>query len=213
MNEPDPHAVNSSLNPTQRKKMDIGIIEISIGAIAILLFLYHYLTKNFDFWEKRNVLGPKPLPIFGNFKDTSLGKLHPADFMKGVYEAYQDEPAIGMFFGSAPILVAKDPDMVHEVLVKNFSNFVDRGTKTYPDIDPLSQHLVHLEPERWRRWRKRLSPVFASGKLKEMFYLINECADNLDRYLGSLGEFSRSAGDVEGLVRFCFIRFIVKLCL
>lgn len=172
--------------------MDINIIEISLGTIALLLYLYRYLTKNFDFWKNRNVPGPRPIPIFGNFKDTSLGKLHPADFIKSVYEAFPGEPVIGLFFRSAPILMTNDPEIIHDVLIKSFSNFVDRGTKTYTDIDPLSQHLVHLEPGRWRRWRKRLSPVFASGKLKEMFYLINECADNLDRYLESLGNFLES---------------------
>ena len=52
--------------------------------------------------------------------------------------------------------------------------------------DPLSQHLFALEPKRWRPLRTRLSPVFTSGKLKEMFSLISQCADHLERYMETL---------------------------
>ena len=49
--------------------------------------------------------------------------------------------------------------------------------------EPLSQNLFALEPKRWRPLRMRLSPVFTSGKLKEMFSLISECADHLILYM------------------------------
>jgi len=50
----------------------------------------------------------------------------------------------------------------------------------------LTQHLIALEPKRWRHLRIRLSPVFTSGKLKEMFSLISECADHLEQYIEKL---------------------------
>ncbi|XP_029669936.1 cytochrome P450 6a8-like, partial [Formica exsecta] len=53
-------------------------------------------------------------------------------------------------------------------------------------IDPLSQHLFALEPKRWRPLRIKLSPVFTSGKLKEMFPLISECAEHLEQYIKKL---------------------------
>lgn len=50
----------------------------------------------------------------------------------------------------------------------------------------MSQHLVALEQERWRPLRAKLSPVFTSGKLKEMFSLISECSEHLERYVEKL---------------------------
>ncbi|XP_012533822.1 cytochrome P450 6A1 isoform X2 [Monomorium pharaonis] len=50
-------------------------------------------------------------------------------------------------------------------------------------MEPLSQHLFNLESKRWRPLRMKLSPVFTSGKLKEMFSLISECADHLVQYM------------------------------
>lgn len=52
----------------------------------------------------------------------------------------------------------------------------------------MSQHLFLLEPERWRPLRVKLSPIFTSGKLKEMFPLVVECAGNLEKYLGKVTE-------------------------
>jgi len=53
-------------------------------------------------------------------------------------------------------------------------------------LDPLSQHLFALEPKRWRPLRTKLSLVFTSGKLKEMFSLITQCADRFERYIEKL---------------------------
>ena len=50
-------------------------------------------------------------------------------------------------------------------------------------MEPLSQHLFNLESKRWRPLRMKLSPVFTSGKLKEMFSLISKCADHLVEYM------------------------------
>ena len=52
--------------------------------------------------------------------------------------------------------------------------------------EPLSQQLFSLEPERWRPLRTRLSPVFTSGKLKDMFSLILDCSNTLEKYMGTL---------------------------
>ena len=52
--------------------------------------------------------------------------------------------------------------------------------------EPLSVHLLNLEPERWRPLRSKLTPMFTSGKLKDMFGLILECADHFEKYLDKL---------------------------
>ena len=56
--------------------MEFSALEIlALLSIAFLSF-YYYLTWSFDFWMKRNVRGPKPIPFFGNYKDGILGKSH-----------------------------------------------------------------------------------------------------------------------------------------
>lgn len=168
--------------------MALCLSDVILGLVVLSLILYYYLTRNFDFWEKRNVPGPEPIPLFGNFKDVDLGRIHYSDQCKVIYDAYPDEPAIGIFIRGTPVLMLKDPEMIRDVMIKSFSSFADRGVKIHIDIDPLSQHLVYLEPKRWKIWRKRLSPLFTSGKLKDMFYLVSECATNFGLLLQKLGK-------------------------
>lgn len=109
--------------------MDIYSTEILLGVVALLLFLYYYLTADYDFWKKRNVQGPRPIPIFGNYKDVILGKVHAADYVKKLCETYSEEPAIGIFFRKTPVLIVKDLEMLNEVLIGSFQISLIVGSK------------------------------------------------------------------------------------
>lgn len=41
-------------------------------AILVLGIFYKYLTWNFDYWIKKDILGPKPLPLVGTFPKSSF---------------------------------------------------------------------------------------------------------------------------------------------
>ena len=164
----------------------MGPFEILCIVAVIFLFIYYYTTSNYDFWKNRGVKGPKPLPLIGNFKDLVLNRISSADFTKNYYNEFKNESMIGIYAKSSPILILKDPELIKDVLIKDFNNFTDRGMPINEKVDPLSQNLVALELERWRPLRKKLSPVFTSGKLKEMFYLLEESSCHLDKYLDKL---------------------------
>ncbi|NP_001165939.1 cytochrome P450 6AS33 [Nasonia vitripennis] len=166
--------------------MELGVVEILIGMALLFLGFYYYLTSNFDFWKKRQVLGPKPIPIFGNFKDVILGNINPALLVQKFYDEFKNEQFIGLFSRSSPSLMIKDPDLIRDVLIKDFNVFADRAVASIPKNDPFSENLLNLEHERWRPLRNRLSPIFTSGKLKDMFYLMVDCAQNLEEYVNEL---------------------------
>ncbi|XP_024867536.1 probable cytochrome P450 6a13 [Temnothorax curvispinosus] len=157
--------------------------EILCGIAVVIFALYYYLTSNFDFWKSRGVRGPRPIPGLGNFKDVMLNKISVGDYLTEMYNTYKDEPMIGIFDNKTPVLVIHDLDLIKDVLIKDFLVFPTREIPISEKADPLSQNLALLEPKRWRPLRIRLSPVFTSGKLKEMFSLISECADNLVQYM------------------------------
>ncbi|XP_071646284.1 cytochrome P450 6A1-like isoform X1 [Temnothorax longispinosus] len=158
--------------------------EILCGiAVVIILALYYFLTSNYDFWKSRGVRGPRPIPVFGNLKNVTFSKISVGYYLAELYNEYKDEAVLGIFAGKMPILIVKDLDLIKDVLIKDFSTFANRGIPVSNKADPLSQHLFSLEPKRWRPLRTRLSPVFTSGKLKEMFSLISECADHLIQYM------------------------------
>ena len=161
----------------------MGPFEILCLFTAIFLFLYYYTTSTHNVWKNRGVQGPKPSPFFGNVKDLMFNRLFIGDFVKNIYESFKDEPMVGIFSIKSPILILRDPELIKDVLIKDFNKFSDRGITFHEKIDVLSPHLFALEPKRWRPLRKNLSPIFTSGKLKEMFHLLLESADELEKYL------------------------------
>ncbi|XP_076759120.1 putative cytochrome P450 6a14 [Xylocopa sonorina] len=166
--------------------MDYFQILCAIG--AVLLAIYYYYTSTYDHWKNRGIPGPKPRVFVGNFYDILTGRMSIGDKMKQLYNEYKDEPVFGIFEGRSPGLVINDLNLIQDVLVRDFATFVDRGFPIFPKAEPLGEHLFALEPERWRPLRAKLSPIFTSGKLKDIFPLIVECAGNLERYLDRMAK-------------------------
>ena len=166
--------------------MELGIVEILASISILCLFMYCSLTSNYNFWKKNGVNGPKPVPLFGNLKDVILGKIHVGLQIKKYYDEYKNEKLIGIFGRSTPMLIIRDPDLIKDVMIKDFINFPDRRFAPNKKNDPYGQSLLNLEYHQWRPLRNKLSPFFRSGKLKDMCDLMFECAKKFENYVESI---------------------------
>jgi len=75
---------------------------------------------------------------------------------------------------------------VNNILVKDSQYFRDNIVSLNEELDPLaSRSLLTIKGERWHHFRTNLTPVFTSGKMKKVFYLVDTCgkelADCLDK--------------------------------
>ena len=79
------------------------------------------------------------------------------------------------------------------------------------DIDPLlSKSLINLLGEQWKQMRATLSPAFTSSKMRTMFHLMAECAENFTHHFKNKelvdvemkDLFSRFANDVIATIAF-----------
>ncbi|XP_043516516.1 probable cytochrome P450 6a14 isoform X2 [Frieseomelitta varia] len=161
----------------------MDLVQLLLAVVAVCLAIYYYYQSKYEFWRARGVPGPKPRIYIGNFIDVLTKKRAICTIVKDLYDEFKKEPIFGIYEGTTPVLVINDLDAIKDVLIRDFSVFVDRGFHVFTEADPLSQHLFLLEPKRWRPLRVKLSPIFTSGKLKEMFPLVVECAGNLEKYL------------------------------
>ncbi|CAF98286.1 unnamed protein product, partial [Tetraodon nigroviridis] len=66
------------------------------------------------------------------------------------------------YLGRKPVVVVADPDMLRQVMVRDFSSFPNRMVK------PMSDCLLMLKNERWKRVRSILTPAFSASKMKEV---------------------------------------------
>lgn len=78
-----------------------------------------------------------------------------------------------------PSVLVTDPELVKCVLVRNFDVFHDRGLFADTESDPISGSLFSLEGSHWRAMRQKLSPAFTSGKMKHMFGLMVDVAEQI----------------------------------
>ncbi|XP_068622472.1 cytochrome P450 6B1-like [Battus philenor] len=154
--------------------------------IVVTLFglLYSYFTRTFNYWKKRGVAGPKPVALFGNLKDATLRREHVTLTLKKIYDEFPNEKAIGIYRLTTPCLLLRDVDLIKQVMIKDFEVFADRGIE-FSDSG-LGANIFHADGERWRILRTKFTPLFTSGKLKNMLYLINERGDMFMDYVESI---------------------------
>ncbi|KAK2565310.1 Lithocholate 6-beta-hydroxylase [Acropora cervicornis] len=71
-----------------------------------------------------------------------------------------------------------DPEMIKEIVVKEFPKFHDR--KTLADIPkPYDRMLTVVRGQKWKDIRSILTPTFSASKIKQMIPFMNEALDTL----------------------------------
>lgn len=107
------------------------LFEILCSTAALLLAVYYYLISTFDFWKSRGVHGPRPQFFFGTMKNVILMKQSMGDYLKDKYNEYKDKSMFGIFANREPMLVINSPELIKDILIKDFSKFADRGMVIY----------------------------------------------------------------------------------
>ncbi|NP_001104007.1 cytochrome P450, family 6, subfamily ab, polypeptide 5 [Bombyx mori] len=148
--------------------------------IVILVALYYYGIRTFDYWKKKGVNHDPPLPFFGNNIRQFMQKASMAMMATETYKKYPEEKVVGFYRGTSPELVVRDPELIKRILVTDFSSFYARGFNPHKKvIEPLLKNLFFADGDLWRLIRQRFTPAFSTAKLKAMFHIITERAEKL----------------------------------
>ncbi|XP_047998100.1 cytochrome P450 6B5-like [Leguminivora glycinivorella] len=159
--------------------MALAYILLGLSTVAYLLYLY--FTRTFNYWKDRSVPGPAPVPLFGNMMESALRRTHASFVMAKIYHDFPDEKVVGVYRMTSPCLLIRDPDIVKHIMIKDFDNFVDRGVH-FSD-DKMGNNLFHADAKTWRILRNKFTPLFTSGKLKNMLCLLHQCSDKVMKHV------------------------------
>jgi hypothetical protein len=71
-----------------------------------------------------------------------------------------------------------DLDVMKEIYIKQFSNFVDRDTNPFTEAFPLQESLLQVSQNGphgygWKEIRSIVSPTFTTGKMKMVTTVFN----------------------------------------
>ncbi|KMQ85974.1 cytochrome p450 9e2-like protein [Lasius niger] len=83
-----------------------------------------------------------------------------------------------------PAVFLRDPELIKDVMVKDFDYFHDHRSFVDERLDPIfGKNIFALRGDRWREMRNTLSPSFTANKMKIMFDLISKCSSEFVNYL------------------------------
>ncbi|XP_076233762.1 cytochrome P450 9e2-like [Calliopsis andreniformis] len=163
-----------------------------LALVAIVLATYYYYRKSYNCFEERGIPHQKGMPFLGNIWKAILQRITFADGVLELYNYNRDAKYIGFFDMATPVIMVRDIELLKSISVKNFEHFVNHRTIQTGDDDPLfNSNLFGLKDEKWRDVRTMLSPAFTSSKMKAMFLLMRECAQQYGKTLANVPEDKR----------------------
>ena len=92
-----------------------------------------------------------------------------------------------MCIGRSPVIVVSDPEILKQILVKEFWKFPNRPPFAKPN-PPMDAGLFVARDERWKRIRKTLTPTFTATKLKQIVPIIESSSEKLTSKLQKFAE-------------------------
>ncbi|XP_017031097.1 probable cytochrome P450 6d5 [Drosophila kikkawai] len=156
----------------------IGIVLL----ITAATLLYVYLKWTFSYWDRKGFPSAGVNIPFGVLDSVRRKKHSPGMAICDLYNSTKG-PVVGTYLSVRPALMVRDAQLAHDMLVKDFASFHDRGVYVDEKNDPMSAGLFHMEGAGWKSLRAKLTPSFTSGKLKAMFETSNAVGDKLLAYL------------------------------
>ncbi|CAG9834257.1 unnamed protein product [Diabrotica balteata] len=177
-----------------------GISLLLVAAVS----LYAYFLYSYTYWSKKGVPYLEPKFPYGNcISMFAKAKGYPVGILDSCYTKMREKGwKIGGFFTIArPTLLILDPEYVRDVLVKDFSYFVDRGFY-YTKHDQVTENLFVMDETNWKNMRTKLTPTFTTGKMKMMFPLITHACGQMTNFIGQLAEKKQDVDIRECLAMF-----------
>ena len=95
-------------------------------------------------------------------------------------------PFVGIIQIRAPRLVLLEPEIIKDVLIRNFKNFHDNefSEMTDKEADPLfARNPFILKSEEWKEKRAEITLAFTTSRLKAIYPLIKDVQGRMIKYI------------------------------
>lgn len=138
-----------------------------------------------SYWKRRGVESLPTDLIFGNFKDAVLFRSPPGWHIGQLHKAARpDAPFVGMYIFHKPCLLLRDPEIIKQIMIRDFDNFPDRHFGGFNERDSSGmRNLFAIKKPVWKYLRGKITPMFTRSKLNQMLPLMLEASEPMMEYL------------------------------
>ncbi|XP_011705668.1 PREDICTED: cytochrome P450 9e2-like, partial [Wasmannia auropunctata] len=173
---------------------------IVISVLKIITFL-HY---TYFYWKNKDLpYLPNSLSSFLMGWKLVIGYISFPEYFQYLYNYFPDAKYIGAVDFFKPALIVHDPELIKDIVVKDFEHFPDHRNFLDENAEPLlSKTVFGLRGDRWREMRNTLSPSFTANKMKFMFDLLSKCSHDFVDYLVDHPELRHSIETKEAFRRY-----------
>ncbi|XP_022824884.1 cytochrome P450 6B2-like isoform X4 [Spodoptera litura] len=152
-------------------------------SITVLILVYYIITRKYDYWKVRNVPHITPTFVLGNYGNLFLQKKYMGETLQEYCNNFPNAKYIGGFYGTEPVLIPLDPEIIKLIVTKDFYFFNGRELSEHNHKEPVALNLFSTHGDSWRVLRQNMSPMFSSAKMKNMFHLIAKCSYRFESLL------------------------------
>jgi len=116
-----------TLEGLNHKSFKMASSLLIICATLVLVFIFTYFKKKYDYFKDRGIPNPTPYWPLGNFWKVGLS-VHFIQRVNEIYNRFKNSGKIcGFYVFTTPVYVVTDIDLIKNILVKDFDSFHDRG--------------------------------------------------------------------------------------
>ncbi|XP_072748026.1 cytochrome P450 9e2-like [Anoplolepis gracilipes] len=161
-----------------------GLLLITLIIVGIFKVVTVVRYINF-YWKNKGIpYLPNSLEFLVIGCKLFLRRLTFTDYFLYLYNYFPDAKYYGMMDGTTPCVFLRDPELLKDIMIKDFENFHDHRKFVDESIDPLfTKNVFSLRGDRWREMRNTLTPSFTASKMKFMFDLVSKCSHEFVNYL------------------------------
>jgi cytochrome P450 family 9 len=167
--------------------------------VLVSVLIYYKLIRPCSYWKDRGVKHARSWPLVGSMGAVVLKRRPFATVSLDLYNKYPEERYVGYMQFTQNFLLIRDLDLIKKITTQDFNHFQSHVRFGQSDSDPLlSKNLLFMSGEEWKSLRSSLSPAFTSSKMRNMYLMVEECAENFVNHYQA---------DVEVEMRDVFSRF------
>ncbi|XP_011704040.1 PREDICTED: cytochrome P450 9e2-like [Wasmannia auropunctata] len=189
------------------------LLLITLVVIGVLKFVT-VLHRGYFYWKKKGVpYLPNSLSSMTVGWKLLLRRINFTDYCQYIYNCWPNAKYVGLMDFNTPSVLLRDPELIRDIMVKDFEYFPDHRSFVDENVEPLfGKNIFSLRGDRWREMRTTLSPSFTASKMKFMFDLISKCSHDFVDYfvdhpeicnaIETKGAFRRYTNDVIATAAF-----------